>query len=390
MSKSMTTTKIAGGVLGALLVFLLGNWAAKSFYSTATEGHGEEAAVRGYVVLPEEGAGDAGAEAEPEVSLAELLAAADAGKGEKLFAKCKACHKLEDGANGVGPSLFGVYGRDIASAEGFAFSDALSGLEGSWDAEALDAWLENPKAYAPGNKMSFKGLPKETDRANMIAYLATIGGDGLDLNALEGAAAPAEAPAAMQEEPATETAEAPAAEPAPATETAEAPAAEETPAAEPTQPPAAEQATAEEPAPATPETQTAEAPAEEPASTEAAQTAPPAEPAAEPAVEETAMAGDVEAGAKVFKKCKACHAVEAGTNKVGPSLFGIFGREVATVEGFNYSGAMEALGGSWTAERLDEFLTKPKDMVPGTKMSFSGLRKEADRLNVIAYLESLK
>ncbi len=373
MSKSMTTTKIAGGVLSALLVFLLGNWAAKSFYSTAGGGHGEEAPVRGYAVMAEEADGAAEAEAEAEVSLADLLAAADAQKGEKLFGKCKACHKLEDGKNGVGPHLFGVYGRAVASVEGFAYSAALTGIEGSWTAEALFAWLENPKAFAPGNKMNFKGLPKETDRANMIAYLATIGGDGLDLSGMEGAAAPSEVPAAMQEEaaPATETAEAPAAG-APASESTEAPAAE-TAAADAA--PAAREAAPE-------------------AGNAGAQTADAATPAADaapaPAAEQTALAGDPEAGAKVFRKCKACHAVEPGTNKVGPSLFGVVGAEVASVEGFGYSAAMKALGGSWTPERLAEFLTKPKDMVPGTKMSFAGLRKEADRENIIAYLATLK
>ncbi len=381
MSNSMTTTKIAGGVLSALLVFLLGNWAAKSLYSTASEEHGEEHPVRGYVIAAGEEGGEAAAEAPAEVSLAELLAAADAEKGAKLFGKCKACHKLEDGKNATGPHLYGVYGRDIASVAGFSYSEALSGIEGSWTAEALFAWLESPKAFAPGNKMSFKGLPKPADRANMIAYLATIGGDGLDLSGMEGAAAPAEAPAA-EEAPATETAEAPAAEEAaPAAAAAAAAEAEAAPAAEGSPAPATE--TAEAPAAAEPAA-TQEAPAAEPAATQEA-------PAAESATaEQSAMAGDAEAGAKVFKKCKACHSPEAGVNKVGPSLFGIVGREVASVPDFSYSGPMKELGGTWTPERLAEFLTKPKNMVPGTRMSFSGLRKEADRENIIAYLATLK
>ena len=362
MSKSMTMTKIAGGVLSAFLVFLLGNWFASSFYSTGGESeHGEEAkVVRGYVIAPEADAAEATAEAEPEMSLNDLLLAADIERGAKAFAKCKACHKLEDGANATGPTLYGVVGRAIASVPGFGYSDALTALSGDWTPEELDAWLANPKAYAPGNKMTFKGLPKDTDRANMIAFLATQGGDGLVLD--DASAAPAEVPAAM-EEPATDTAEAPAAPAAPA---AEAPATDtaEAPAAEPA---------------AAPETQ-AEAPA--------AQEAAPAQEA--PAATEVAMAGDPEAGAKVFKKCKACHAVESGKNKVGPSLFAVVGRDVASAEGFRFSDALKGLGGAWTPERLMEFLVKPKEYAPGTKMSFSGLRKEEDRINIVAYLETLK
>ena len=387
MSKSTATIKFTGGILTALVIFTLGSMAARTFYTTSAEMQEGEAPVRGFVVVAEEGAEDDGAPAEEvvQLTLAERLAAADVANGEKLFKKCAACHKLEEGKNGVGPYLYGVYGRDIASdATGFSYSDALIAIEGNWTAEALDAWLENPKAFAPGNKMSYKGLPKETDRADMIAYLATIGGDGLDLDNLDGAAAPAETPAPMQE-PATETAEAPAAEMAPAAETApattaEAPAAEMAPAAE-TAPattaeaPAAEMAPAAETAPAT----TAEAPA--------AEMAPAAETA--PAAEAVAMAGDPEAGEKVFKKCAACHALEEGKNKVGPSLFGVVGREVASTD-FKYSDPMHALGGVWTPERLAEYLTKPKDMVPGTKMSFAGLRKEEDRANIIAYLATIK
>ncbi len=102
-------------------------------------------------------------------------------------------------------------------------------------------------------------------------------------------------------------------------------------------------------------------------------------------------AGDVKKGQKVFKKCKACHTVkEGGKNKVGPNLFGIYGKEAAKVDGFKYSKAMKGAGLTWDEATLDGFLKKPKKYLKGTKMSFAGLRKEKDRKNIIAYLETLK
>ena len=97
--------------------------------------------------------------------------------------------------------------------------------------------------------------------------------------------------------------------------------------------------------------------------------------------------GDVAKGEKVYKKCKACHALEAGKNKVGPSLAGIFGRNAGTVEGFKYSAAMKDSGIVWDDATMDSFLAKPKEVVPKTRMAFPGLKKEQDRMDVIAYLK---
>lgn len=102
----------------------------------------------------------------------------DAAKGEKVFRKCQACHAVGEGAeNKVGPVLNGLMGRAVAAGEGFEYSDALvaKGAEGVvWDAETLAAFLEKPRDWAPGTKMSFAGLRKEKDRDNLIAYLATF------------------------------------------------------------------------------------------------------------------------------------------------------------------------------------------------------------------------
>ena len=97
--------------------------------------------------------------------------------------------------------------------------------------------------------------------------------------------------------------------------------------------------------------------------------------------------GDAAAGEKVYKKCKTCHSLEAGKNKLGPNLAGIFGRQAGSVEGFKYSAAMASSGIVWDEATLDAFLAKPKDVVPKTKMAFAGLKKEVQRQDLIAYLK---
>ncbi|MBY8975111.1 cytochrome c family protein [Rhodobacteraceae bacterium NNCM2] len=105
-----------------------------------------------------------------------------------------------------------------------------------------------------------------------------------------------------------------------------------------------------------------------------------------------AQAGDAAKGEKVFRKCKACHKLEEGKNAVGPSLYAIVNSPIASVDGFSYSDAMATYGEgkTWTVEELDAFLTKPKAHIKGTKMSFAGLRKEDQRADVIAYLETIQ
>ncbi len=173
MFDTMTITKTIGALCGALLIFLIGNWAAGALYTAGDGGHGDEA-HNAYIIETDEG-GEEVEVAEEESGFAVLLAAADVEKGAKTFGKCKACHKLEEGKNGLGPSLYGVLDRDIGS-ESFKYSGVMTELEGNWTGEALDEFLTKPKDYAPGTKMTFSGLSKPEDRANVIAYLATIGG----------------------------------------------------------------------------------------------------------------------------------------------------------------------------------------------------------------------
>lgn len=169
MFDTMTFTKVAGSFCGALLILLLGKWAADELYHTGSHG-----GAQSYVIDTGEG------EPEPEVAavpFAEILASADVADGAKVFRKCSACHKVEEGANGTGPYLYGIVGRGIGDVASFeAYSETLEEMEGDWTPENLNAFLESPKGWAPGTSMGFNGLPKVEDRANVIAYLDSLDG----------------------------------------------------------------------------------------------------------------------------------------------------------------------------------------------------------------------
>ena len=169
MLDTMNFTKIVGSFCGALLIFLLGKWAAETLYHVGGA-HGEEVAV--YVIETNED--DAPAEEVAAVNFDTMLETADAAKGERVFGKCRACHKLEKGANATGPYLYGVVGRAVDAAEGYGYSGALEQAADVWTPENLYAFLEDPRGYAPGNKMSFSGLKKPEDRADLIAYLDSL------------------------------------------------------------------------------------------------------------------------------------------------------------------------------------------------------------------------
>ena len=95
-------------------------------------------------------------------------------------------------------------------------------------------------------------------------------------------------------------------------------------------------------------------------------------------------------GAKIFKRvCLACHATEAGQNKIGPSLFGVVGRKAGAAPGFAYSQAMKAADVTWGDEAIDKYIADPRKFLPGNKMVYAGLKKEEERQEVIAYLKTL-
>ncbi len=352
MFDTMTLTKAVGSVCGALLFLLLAGWAAESLYHVGG-GHGEH--DQAYVIdTGSDDAADAPA-AEEGPDFATLMAGADAAKGASSWSKCRACHALEEGKNGVGPYLAGIMGRDVAAASGFGYSDALKAIEGSWTAEQMDAWLTDPKSFAPGNKMTFAGIRSPEERANLIAYLGENSpGWVLEVSAPAGAA---------EEAPASEEAAVPAEEAAARSEQ------EAAGAATPAAPQSADEADA--------------TPAE----------AAPAEAAESPAADSPIAAAFAQAdparGQAAFRVCAACHAADKPQNRVGPHLMGVLGRDVASVEGFAYSDALKGLEGAWTLEALDEWLTNPRAYAPGNKMGFPGVKDLQARADIIAYIGSI-
>lgn len=159
---------IAGWALFAGIIALGGGIVSSKLF------HAERPEPMGYEIAGVEAEGGAGASGP---SLNTLLASADVAAGEKVFAKCVACHTVnQGGANGIGPNLWAVVGDEIGHGRGgFAFSDAVKKVGGKWTFEQLDHWLTSPRAFANGTKMSFAGLSKPEDRANLIAYLNTQG-----------------------------------------------------------------------------------------------------------------------------------------------------------------------------------------------------------------------
>ncbi|WP_371061088.1 cytochrome c family protein [Rhodosalinus sp. 5P4] len=369
MPDTMTFTKVFGSLCGALLVFLLGKWAAEELYHVGVP-YGEQQA---YVIdtgeEEEEVADAAPVEEEEEVPFVQLLANASADAGEGVFRQCSACHVVDQERNGVGPHLVNVMGREIASIDGFRYSGALP--EGAWTWEEMNAWIENPRDYAPGTSMGYGGLADDEDRADLIAYLGSYT-EGWTLPGADAAVeeAAAEAPA---EDMATEEA---AAEDAAPEEPAAEEAAEEEVASEDT---ATEDVAMEDTA--TEEAATEEMTAADDASEDAS---------AGGEMSELQMAlaeADVGNGERVFRQCSACHVANQEQNRVGPHLVGIIGREIGAVDGFRYSGALPE--GVWTAEEMDAWLENPRDYAPGTSMGYAGLRDLQDRADLIAWLDSL-
>ncbi|MBM3530905.1 MAG: cytochrome c family protein, partial [Alphaproteobacteria bacterium] len=207
---SFEVNKILGAVLGTCLVLLTLNITANALFSVHAP------AKPGYAIaVPEQApAGGPAAPAVAEEPIAVRLAKADLGRGEASFKKCAACHTLDKGGrNLVGPNLWGVVGRDKGAVAGVNYSAAMKAKGGKWTFEELDAYLKNPRGMVPGTNMSFAGIPRDSERGDLLAFLNSKSDSPQPLP--KAAAATPAAPAARQAEaPPAAAAPAPAAPPA--------------------------------------------------------------------------------------------------------------------------------------------------------------------------------
>jgi cytochrome c len=169
---SYELNKIAGAVLGTFLFLLALNIVAEAIYAPAEPAKpGYEIEVKQTVAAPA-----AGQAAAPEVEAIEpLLAKADVSRGAEITKQCSSCHTFtKGGPNGIGPNLWGVVGRPRASEPGFNYSDAMKAKGGTWTIDELNKFLNSPRGYIPGTKMTFAGLPRGNQRADVIDYLNTL------------------------------------------------------------------------------------------------------------------------------------------------------------------------------------------------------------------------
>jgi cytochrome c len=173
MMDSFEFNKIAGAVLSALLVI----FGVSTIIDTVRSSHGHGPKLVGYE-MPKAAPGGGPAAAEAAFNPAAVLAAVAKGNvesGQGVFKKCAACHTPDKGGkNGTGPNLWGVVSRAVGSSDGFAYSPVIKGKGGKWDWASLTSYLNDPKGYAPGNKMAFAGIKDVSELADLLAYMRTL------------------------------------------------------------------------------------------------------------------------------------------------------------------------------------------------------------------------
>ena len=175
---SFELNKVLGALLGTCLVLVAVHIASGAIFTP------QAPAKPGYVIAVKEEQPQAGAApaAPAEMPIADALATASVQRGAEVAKQCQACHNLQEGQGPkVGPDLYGVVGRKIASVETFNYSAALKGKSGTWDFDTLNTWLTKPSAFAPGTAMTFAGLPSEKQRADVIDFLDSLSANPVPL-----------------------------------------------------------------------------------------------------------------------------------------------------------------------------------------------------------------
>ena len=167
---SFELNKILGAILGTCLVLLVTSFTAGAIFSP------HKPAKPGFeIAVKEEPAGGEKAAAAAPEPIEKLLQTASIQKGEQAAKKCAACHDFtKGGPNKVGPNLYGVVGDKKGEGRGFNFTAAMKGMGGTWSIEDLNKFLTNPKGFMPGTAMGFAGIPKDSERADVLAYLNSL------------------------------------------------------------------------------------------------------------------------------------------------------------------------------------------------------------------------
>ena len=170
--------KVFGAILFAGLTAMTAWLISLAAFGKLEHGHHEQVVHYRVAGLEQDAAAHGPGEAEieePALSLAVLLADADPAKGQRAFKKCAACHTVDEGGkNKIGPNLWNIVNRQVASDEDFAYSDAMIAEGGVWDFERLDRFIADPKGAVAGTKMAFKGISKDGSRADVLIYLRSL------------------------------------------------------------------------------------------------------------------------------------------------------------------------------------------------------------------------